>query len=76
VSLWLSAALFTVLVFWAFGITGLVTTRRWPPSLHDATVSYNDIVEYFFGAITLSDLSVLSKQIIELICNGSRREGF
>ena len=52
VPLWLSGVL-TVLVFCAFGTTGLVATRRWAPSLHHATVSYNDIVGYYFGAITL-----------------------
>ena len=52
VPLW-QAGILTVLVFCAFGITGLVTTRRWVPSLHHATVSYNDIVGYYFGAITL-----------------------
>ena len=52
VPLWLSGLL-TVLVFCAFGITGLVVTRRWAPSLHHANVSYNDIVGYYFGAITL-----------------------
>jgi hypothetical protein len=50
--LWLSGLL-TVLIFCAFGTTGLVTTRRWAPSLHHATVSHNDIVGYFFGAITV-----------------------
>ena len=50
--LWLSGLL-TVFVFCAFGIAGLVATRRWVPALHHATVSYNDIVGYFFGAITV-----------------------
>ena len=43
----------SVLVFCSFGITGLTITRRWVPSLHHAIVSYNDIVGYYFGAITL-----------------------
>ena len=50
--LWLSGAI-TILVFCAFGITGLALTRRWVPSLHHATVSYNEIVGYYFGAITV-----------------------
>jgi len=49
---WLFGVL-TVLVFCAFGITGLAVTRRWVPSLHHATLSHNDIVGYFFGAITV-----------------------
>ena len=49
---WLFGVL-TVLVFCAFGITGLVATRRWAPSLHHATLSHNDIVGYYFGAITV-----------------------
>ena len=52
--LWLSG-LTTIVVFCAFGITGMVLTRRWAPSLHHATVSHNDIVGYYFGAITLLD---------------------
>ena len=52
VPLWLSGVI-TVLVFCAFGITGLLLTRRWAPSLHHANVSYNDIVGYYFGAITV-----------------------
>src|SRR5262249_43305117 len=52
VPLWLSGLL-TVLVFCAFGITGLVATRRWVPSLHHANVLYSDIAGYYFGAITL-----------------------
>ena len=50
--LWLSG-LITIVVFCAFGTTGMVLTRRWAPSLHHATVSHNDIVGYYFGAITL-----------------------
>ncbi|MCL2660112.1 MAG: DUF4239 domain-containing protein [Acidobacteriaceae bacterium] len=50
--LWLSGLL-TVLVFCAFGIAGLVATRRWAPTLHHATLSYNDIVGYYFGSITV-----------------------
>ena len=51
--LWLSG-LITIVVFCAFGVTGLALTRRWAPSRHHAIVSYNDIVGYFFGAITVS----------------------
>lgn len=50
--LWLSGTI-TVFAFCLFGVVGLVATRRWVPSLHHATVSYNDIVGYYFGAITL-----------------------
>jgi len=50
--LWLSG-LITIVVFCAFGTTGMVLTRRWAPSLHHVTVSHNDIVGYYFGAITL-----------------------
>lgn len=49
---WLFGAL-SILVFCAFGITGLAATRRWAPSLHHATLSHNDIVGYYFGAITV-----------------------
>ena len=45
--------LISILVFCTFGIAGLAATRRWAPSLHHATVSYNDIVGYYFGAITV-----------------------
>jgi hypothetical protein len=45
--------LLTVLVFCAFGIIGLAATRRWAPSLHHENLSYNDIVGYYFGAITV-----------------------
>lgn len=50
--LWLSGMI-TVLVFCAFGITGLLLTRRWVPSLHQVNVSYNDIVGCYFSAITV-----------------------
>jgi hypothetical protein len=49
---WLFGAL-SVSVFCVFGITGLALTRRWAPSLHHATLSHNDIVGYYFGAITV-----------------------
>jgi hypothetical protein len=49
---WLLGAL-SVLVFCAFGITGLAVTRKWVPSLHHVTLSHNDIVGYYFGAITV-----------------------
>jgi Protein of unknown function (DUF4239) len=49
---WLLGVL-TLLTFCAFGIGGLAATRKWAPSLHHASVSYNDIVGYYFGAITL-----------------------
>jgi hypothetical protein len=50
--LWLSCFI-AVVVFCAFGVTGLALTRRWAPSLHHATLSHNDIVGYYFGAITV-----------------------
>lgn len=49
---WLLGAL-SVSVFCVFGITGLAVTRKWAPSLHHATLSHNDIVGYYFGAITV-----------------------
>jgi hypothetical protein len=52
VPIWLFG-LISILVFCAFGIAGLAATRRWAPSLHHVTVSYNDIVGYYFGAITV-----------------------
>ena len=52
VPLWLSG-LITVLVFCAFGIIGLLLTRKWVPSLHHVSVSYNDIVGWYFGSITV-----------------------
>ena len=45
--------LVTVVTFYAFGITGLAATRKWAPSLHHATLSHNDIVGYYFSAITV-----------------------
>jgi hypothetical protein len=49
---WLFAVL-TVLVFCAFGIGGMIVTRGWVPSLHHSEASHNDIVGFYFGAITL-----------------------
>ena len=49
---WLFGVL-TVLIFCVFGIAGLAATRKFAPSLHHVTVSHNDIVGYYFGAITL-----------------------
>jgi len=49
---WLFGAL-TVLLFSAFGIGGMILTRRWVPSLHHSEVSHNDIVGFYFGAITV-----------------------
>src|SRR5215469_11885650 len=49
---WLFGTL-TVLIFCAFGLIGLVATRKWVPSLHHATLSHNDIVGYYFGAVTV-----------------------
>jgi hypothetical protein len=50
--LWL-AGIITVVVFCGFGILGLALTRRWVPSLHHANLLYNDIVGYYFSAITV-----------------------
>jgi len=50
--IWLFGTL-TVLTFCVFGLLGLVATRRWVPSLHHATLSHNDIVVYYFGAVTV-----------------------
>jgi hypothetical protein len=50
--IWLFGIL-TVSTFCAFGLIGLFATRRWAPSLHHATLSHNDIVGYYFGAITV-----------------------
>ena len=52
VPLWLSG-LITVLVLCVFGIIGLLLTRKWVPSLHHVSVSYNDIVGWYFGSITV-----------------------
>jgi hypothetical protein len=49
---WLFGAL-TVLVFCAFGLGGVVATRKWAPSLHHEEASHNDIVGFYFGAITV-----------------------
>lgn len=49
---WLFGVL-TVSVFCVFGIGGLLATRRWVPSLHHASLSHNDIVGFYFGAITV-----------------------
>jgi hypothetical protein len=49
---WLFGVL-TVLLFCAFGIGGMMATRRWVSSLHHSEASHNDIVGYYFGAITV-----------------------
>lgn len=49
---WLFGTL-TVLVFCAFGVGGVLVTRRWVPSLHHADHSYNDLVGFYFGGITV-----------------------
>jgi hypothetical protein len=49
---WLFGVL-TVLIFCAFGIVGMIVTRRWVPSLHHSEASHNDIVGFYFGAITV-----------------------
>src|SRR5215469_15747530 len=49
---WLFGVL-SVSIFCAFGLTGLAATRKWAPSLHHGTGSHNDIVGYYFGAITV-----------------------
>jgi hypothetical protein len=53
---WLFGVL-TILVFCAFGVGGVVATRRWVPSLHHAEHhpdhSHNDIVGFYFGGVTV-----------------------
>lgn len=49
---WLFGVL-TVSVFCAFGIGGMILTRRWVPSLHHADHSHNDIVGFYFGGVTV-----------------------
>lgn len=49
---WLFGTL-TVFLFCAFGIGGLIATRRWAPSLHHVTGSHNDIVGFYLGAVTV-----------------------
>ena len=49
---WLFGVL-TVLVFCAFGIGGMIITRRWVPSLHQSEVPHNDIVGFYFSGITV-----------------------
>jgi hypothetical protein len=49
---WLFGVL-TVLVFCAFGLGGMILTRRWVPSLHHSELSHNDIVGFYFGAIAV-----------------------
>lgn len=49
---WLFGVL-TVLVFCAFGVSGMIMTRRWVPSLHHSEISHNDIVGFYLAAITV-----------------------
>lgn len=49
---WLFGVL-TVSLFCAFGLAGVLATRRWVPSLHHVESSHNDIVGYFLGAVTV-----------------------
>ena len=49
---WLFGVL-TVLVFCAFGIGGIILTRRWVPSLHHSELSHNDIAGFYLGAIAV-----------------------
>jgi hypothetical protein len=49
---WLFGVL-TVLVFCAFGVGGMLATRRLVPSLHHADHSHNDIVGFYFGGVTV-----------------------
>jgi hypothetical protein len=49
---WLFGTL-TVLAFCIFGLGGVAITRRWVPSLHHVDVPHNDIVGFFFGAVTV-----------------------
>jgi len=45
--------LLTVLVFATFGLGGLLATRRWVPALHHRDHSYNDVVGFYLGALTV-----------------------
>jgi hypothetical protein len=49
---WLFGVL-TVLVFSVFGLGGLVLTRKWVPTLHHRDHSYNDVVGFYLGALTV-----------------------
>src|SRR5215475_2274387 len=67
--------LVTVLVFYAFGITGLAATRKWAPSLHHATLSHNDIVGYYFGAVTVLYGITLGLLMVDVYNTFSETEG-
>lgn len=49
---WLFCTL-TILVFVAFGVAGLLPTRRWVRRQHQINHSHNDIVGYYLAAITV-----------------------
>lgn len=49
---WLFGTL-TVLAFCVFGLVGLLATRRWVPALHHGAESFNDIVGFYLGAVTV-----------------------
>jgi hypothetical protein len=49
---WLFGVL-TMAVFVAFGLGGLPVTRKWVRPLHHETHSHNDVVGFFFGALTV-----------------------
>lgn len=49
---WLFAAI-VIVFFLAFGLAGLVLTRRWVQRIHQVDHSHNDIVGYFLAALTV-----------------------
>jgi hypothetical protein len=49
---WLFGVL-TVSVFCTFGMVGVIVTRRWVPWLHHVEQSHNDIVGFYFAAVTV-----------------------
>src|SRR5215471_7675538 len=71
---WLFGTL-TVLIFCAFGLIGLVATRKWVPSLHHATLSHNDIVGYYFGAVTVLYGITLGLLMVGVWSNFTETEG-
>lgn len=43
----------TISVFCAFGVAGVLVTRKWVPSLHHVDQSHNDIVGFYFSGVTV-----------------------
>jgi uncharacterized membrane protein YiaA len=65
----------TVSVFLAFGLVGLVLTRRWVPALHHEDHSYNDIVGFYLGALTVFYGITLGLLMVGVWANFSETEG-